>query len=130
LTPVGREAAIARIASLPDRLERVAGSLTPGQLDTPYRPGGWTVRQVIHHLPDSHINGYIRCKLTLAEDRPAIRPYDESRWAILNDTRDTPPEVSLRLLRALHDRWVTLFRGMTDRDLDRDMFHPENGRWI
>ncbi len=125
-----REAAIERMASLPGRLERVVGALTPAQLDTPYRPGGWTVRQVIHHLPDSHMNGYIRCKLTLAEDRPVVRPYDEAAWATLTDSRDTSPEVSLRLLRALHERWVILFRGMTEAEFDREMFHPEHERWI
>ncbi len=125
-----RDAVIARIVSLPDRLERVVGSLTPAQLDTPYRPGGWTVRQVIHHLPDSHMNGYIRCKFALAEDRPVVRPYDEAMWATLADTRDTLPEVSLRLLRALQERWATLFRGMTDAEFDREMFHPQHERWI
>lgn len=129
-TAAEREAGVARIASLPDRLEHALSSYTEARLETPYRPGGWTVRQVIHHLPDSHMNGYIRCKLALAEDAPVIRPYDEAVWAMLVDSRNTPPGVSLRLLRALHERWTALFRGMADAEFDRAFHHPERDRWI
>jgi hypothetical protein len=129
-SPDEREADIARIASLPDRLERALAGVTGDRLDTPYRPGGWTIRQVVHHLPDSHMHGYLRCKFALAENRPVIQPYSEAVWATLSDSRDTPPEVSLRLLRALHERWVTLCRGISDADFERMFFHPEHDRWI
>ena len=91
---------------------RSTGS-TDRQLDTPYRPGGWTVRQVVHHVPDSHLNAYCRFKLALTEDNPTIKPYDEAAWANLADTARTPPEVSLALLEALHARWVALLESMT-----------------
>jgi hypothetical protein len=130
MTPTQREVHIGRIASLPDRLGATVSTLTPEQWETPYRPNGWTVRQVIHHLPDSHLNAYMRFKLALAEDRPTIRPYDEAAWAMLVDTRDTPPEVSLRLLRALHERWTVLLRGLADGDYDRVVYHPEHERWF
>lgn len=129
-TPREREADIVRIASLPDRLERALAVFTEDRLDTPYRPGGWTVRQVIHHLPDSHMHGYIRCKFALAEDGPVIQPYAEAVWATLTDTRDAPPEVSIRLLRALHERWVALFRGLSATEFDRTFRHPEHDRSI
>jgi uncharacterized damage-inducible protein DinB len=129
-TAAEREERIRRIGSLPERLEAAVASLTREQWDTPYRPGGWTVRQVVHHIPDSHINAYVRFKLALTEDGPAIRPYDEGAWATLADTRDTAPEVSLRLLRALHERWMVLLRSLTDRDFDRTVFHPQHGRTL
>ena len=106
--------------------EAVAG-LTEAQLDTPYRPGGWTVRQVVHHVPDSHINSYVRFKLALTEDAPVIKPYDEARWATLADATTTPIEVSLTLLESLHARWVRLLEGMTAAEFLRAFNHPESG---
>jgi DinB superfamily len=102
--------------------------LTPLQFDTPYRPGGWTVRQVIHHLPDSHMNGYVRFKLALTEDAPAIKPYDEALWANLPDVRTAPVETSLMLLEALHQRWVALLESMSDAEFARVFHHPEVGK--
>ena len=121
-----RRAMIDTIAAAPARLRAAVAGLDDQQLDTPYREGGWTVRQVVHHLPDSHLNAYIRLKLALTEDDPLIRPYDEAEWAQLADSRDTPPEVSLTLLESLHARWVTLFRSMRDEDFRRTLRHPEH----
>src|SRR5215813_9284548 len=97
-----RRERIDTIARAPSEFRAAVQDLRPEQLDTPYRPEGWTVRQVIHHLPDSHMNAYVRCKLALTEDRPTIKPYEEARWAELSDSRDVPPEVSLQLLDNLH----------------------------
>ena len=99
--------------------------LSDAQLDTPYRPGGWTVRQVVHHVHDSHMNAFIRFKLALTEDTPTIKPYDEAAWAKLSDARDTPIETSLTLLSALHERWVGLLRAMSSTDFSRKLNHPE-----
>jgi hypothetical protein len=104
----------------------VAG-LSETQLDTPYRPGGWTVRQLVHHVPDSHLNALVRFKLALTEDVPTIKPYDEARWATLADYSSTPPEVSLTLLEALHDRWMRVLESMTEADFARTFRHPEIG---
>jgi uncharacterized damage-inducible protein DinB len=101
--------------------------LSEEQLNTPYRPGGWTVRQVVHHLPDSHMNSYVRFKLALTEDAPTIKPYDEALWANLADSSTTPLETSLALLDALHVRWVRLLKSMTDADFMREFRHPESG---
>ena len=101
--------------------------LTPQQLDTPYRDGGWTVRQVTHHVPESHMNAYIRFKLALTEDVPTIKPYAEDRWAQLADTQSTPIDVSLALLESLHTRWVRLLRSMTPDDWKKTFRHPELG---
>ena len=101
---------------------------TPRQWDTPYRPGGWTVRQLVHHIPDSHLNSYIRFKLALAEDSPTIKPYDQAVWATLADTRKTPPAMSLELLEALHARWVVLLRSMSHAQFGRTLRHPEYRR--
>lgn len=117
--------AIDELSRRPAELRRAVDGLSDEQLDTPYREGGWTLRQVVHHLPDSHLNGYVRCKLALTEDNPTIRPYHEDRWAALGDSRDTPLEVSLSLLTNLHARWVALVRGLSERDLDRTFRHPE-----
>ncbi|HEX7186031.1 MAG TPA: bacillithiol transferase BstA [Thermoanaerobaculia bacterium] len=128
LTEDERRAAIAVLAETPARLRAAVEGLNPEQLDTPYRPGGWTVRQVVHHVPDSHMNAYIRCKLALTEDEPTIKPYDQDRWAVLADTRTTPIEVSLVLLDTLHRRWVDLLRSMRPEDFRRSLQHPERGR--
>ena len=101
--------------------------LTDVSLDTPYRPDGWTVRQVVHHVPDSHANAYTRFKLTLTEHIPTIKPYDEAAWAKLDDVRSTPIETSLVLLESLHDRWVRLLRSMSPAEFDRPLIHPDNG---
>src|SRR5262245_21907238 len=107
-TPETRARHIGEIAALPPRMRKAVAGLSQEQLNIPYREGGWTVRQVVHHVSDSHMNGYIRCKLALTEDVPTIKPYDESAWAKLEDTALTPVDVSLSLLEAIHARWVTL----------------------
>jgi uncharacterized damage-inducible protein DinB len=122
-----RRRLIDEIAETPLRLRAAIRAMSDEQLDTPYRPGGWTVRQVVHHVPDSHLNSYIRFKLALTEEEPTIRPYDEDRWAQLEDSRITPPEVSLALLDALHERWVTLLRSLAPEDFQRTFRHPELG---
>ncbi len=118
---------IAEIAAAPAKLREAVAGLTAAQLDTPYRPGGWTARQVAHHIPDSHLNAYIRVKLALTEDAPALRGYEESEWAKLPDTAATPVEVSLELLEALHTRWVTLLRSLGEKDFRRPAQHPSWG---
>jgi uncharacterized damage-inducible protein DinB len=115
------------IARTPENLRAAVKGLSEAQLDTPYRPGGWTVRQVTHHVPDSHMNAYIRFKLALTEDDPTIKPYAEDRWAQLADTKNTPIEVSLTMLDSLHDRWVRLLRSMTAENWQRTFRHPEMG---
>lgn len=126
-TPDDRSRRIDEIAGLPGALRAAVGGLSPEQLDTAYRPGGWTVRQVVHHVPDSHINAYVRFRLALTEREPTIRPYEEARWAELDDARTSPPDVSLALLDALHDRWVTLLRALPDDAWPRILHHPESG---
>jgi uncharacterized damage-inducible protein DinB len=122
-----RRTFIDQIAAVPTRMREAVDGLTEAQLDTPYREGGWTVRQVVHHVPDSHMNAYTRVKLALTENEPTIRPYDEAAWAKLNDVRDTPIAVSLTLLEALHDRWVRILRALTDADFSKTLMHPEHG---
>lgn len=126
LNAAARAAAIADIRATPARLRQALDGLDERQLDTPYRPGGWTVRQVAHHLPDSHINAYIRCKLALTEDVPTIKPYDEAAWARLRDST-LPVEVSLRLLDAVHERWHVLLDSLTPSDWNRTYVHPDSG---
>ena len=126
LTPAERQVAIADIAVLPARLRAAVAGLTDEQLDTPYRPGGWTVRQVVHHLPDSHMNGLIRTKLALTEDEPTIKPYDEKLWAELPDAK-LPIEISLGLVDGLHARWAETFRTMRPEFFARFFIHPELG---
>jgi hypothetical protein len=123
----GRNQYIAAIAETPAALRAALQGLSPQQLDTPYRDGGWTVRQVVHHVPDSHLNAYIRFKLALTEDEPTIKPYAEDLWAQLPDTQSTPLEVSLLLLDSLHDRWVRLLRSLTEEQWKRTFRHPEIG---
>ena len=114
------------IAALPSDLRRTVEPLTDSRLDTPYRPDGWTVRQVVHHLPDSHMNSVIRFKWALTEDRPVIKPYDEKGWAVLPDCEE-PIAHSLDLLDALHSRWVDLLRSLSWPHLQREFVHPESG---
>lgn len=127
LTPGERAAMIAQVAEVPSRMRAAIAGLDDAQLDTPYRDGGWTVRQVVHHVPDSHLNSYTRFKLALTEEEPTIRPYDEAKWAALSDSRDTPIETSLTMLSALHDRWTILLRAMSDDDFRRTLRHPDIG---
>jgi len=115
------------IALTPVNLRSAVKGLTEQQLDTPYRQGGWTVRQVVHHVPDSHLNSYIRFKLALTEDEPVIKTYEEARWAELPDTKATPIEVSLTLLESLHDRWMRLLRSLGPEDWKKTFRHPALG---
>ena len=127
VTPEMRRRAIDEIAATPAKFRAAVKGLNDAQLDTPYRDAGWTVRQVIHHVPDSHLNAYVRWKLALTEDTPTIKPYDEARWADLADSESTPIEVSLSLLDNLHDRWVRLLRSVKDADFARTFRHPDHG---
>ena len=115
------------IEETPSRLRSAVAGLSEAQLNTPYRDGGWTVRQVVHHVPESHMNSYIRFKLALTEDEPTIKPYAEDRWAQLADVQNTPIEVSLALLDSLHQRWVILLRGLRPGDWQKTFRHPEIG---
>jgi hypothetical protein len=119
--------AINHIAEAPAKLRAAVDGLSGQQLDTPYRPEGWTVRQVVHHVPDSHLNSYCRFKLALTEDEPTIKAYHEDRWAELEDSRATPIEVSLALLESLHQRWVSLLNSLEPADFLRTFRHPEIG---
>jgi uncharacterized damage-inducible protein DinB len=127
LTSAERRALIDQIVAAPARMREAVAGLDERQLATPYREGGWTVRQVVHHVPDSHLNAYIRFKLALTEEMPTIKPYDQAQWAELADARESPVETSLKLLESLHDRWVRLLRSMSDADFSRRLMHPENG---
>jgi uncharacterized damage-inducible protein DinB len=118
---------IDEIERTPSAIRAAVDALSPQQLDTPYRDGGWTVQQVVHHVPDSHMNAYVRFKLALTEDEPTVKPYAEDRWAKLGDTQSTPIEVSLALLENLHARWVTLLRSLGAEDWKRTFKHPELG---
>jgi len=122
-----RRLLIDQIAATPSRMRAAVAGLSDAQLETPYREGGWTARQVAHHVPDSHMNAFIRVKLALTEDQPTIKPYDEAAWANLSDVRATPVETSLTLLEALHARWDAILRAMTDSDFARTLLHPEHG---
>ncbi|MBZ5571863.1 MAG: putative metal-dependent hydrolase [Acidobacteriia bacterium] len=126
LSPAQRTEYIEQIAAAPELLRLAVAGLDDGQLDSPYRPGGWTVRQVVHHVPESHMNAYVRCKLALTEDVPTIKPYDQARWSETPDTR-APVDVSLALLAALHRKWVLLLRGLGPDDFARRFNHPESG---
>jgi uncharacterized damage-inducible protein DinB len=119
--------AIGEIAEAPAKLRAAVEGLSPEQLDTPYRPDGWTVRQVVHHVPDSHLNSYCRFKLALTEDEPTIKPYHEDRWAELEDSRATPIDVSIALLESLHKRWWLLLKSLEPKDFQRTFRHPEIG---
>ncbi len=124
---VRRTGFIAEIDAAPAVLRRAVEGLTDAQLDTPYRVGGWTVRQVVHHLPDSHLNAYLRCKLALTEDRPMIKTYEEARWAELPEAKSSPIEPSLDLFEALHRRWVAGLRPLPEAAFARTLRHPELG---
>jgi len=120
----GRRRAIADVAKMPGHLAEAVAGLNEKQLNTPYRPGGWSVRQVVHHVADSHTNAFVRLKLALTEDRPTVSAYDEKKFAELADVA-LPIGVSLELLRGLHARWVAIYEAMTDADWQRMFAHPE-----
>ena len=120
-------ATLSRFPACPARMRQAIAGLEKDQLDTPYRDGGWTVRQVVHHVPDSHLNAYIRFKWAMTEDAPTIKPYDESAWAALKDSELTPVEVSLTLLESLHARWTVLLRSLKPEDFQRRFTHPDSG---
>jgi DinB superfamily len=123
-----RAAMIDDIADLPFKLRAAVAGLDNAQLDTPYREGGWTVRQTVHHVADSHVNSYIRFRLAVTEDNPTIKPYDEAAWAELPDAKHEPVEVSLKMLEAIHHRWVILLRSFKAADWQRTIVHPERGQ--
>lgn len=125
--PAAIPALIADIEALPALLATATAGLTAEQLDTPYRPGGWTVRQTVHHVADSHMNSAIRLRLALTETEPTIRPYEQQLWAELPDARTSPIELSLQLLHSLHARWVLLLKSMAPEDFSRAFRHPELG---
>ncbi len=127
LSPTLRTRALDSIAQTPERLRKAIDGLDGAQFDTPYRDGGWTVRQVIHHVPDSHLNAYVRFKLALTEDVPTIKAYNEAAWAMLADSRTTPLETSLQLLETVHVRWDIVMRAMSNADFGRRLQHPEWG---
>jgi hypothetical protein len=127
VTAAQRAAWIADLAAAPAALRAAVEGLSDDRLDTPYRPGGWTVRQVVHHVPDSHLNAYCRFKLALTEDAPTIKPYEEARWAELPDSAG-PVAPSLDILDGLHARWVALLRAMPEAAWSRTFVHPEHGR--
>jgi uncharacterized damage-inducible protein DinB len=125
-----KEAHIRDIKFLPTLLENAVQNLDAAQLHTPYRAGGWTIHQVVHHIPDSHMNSYIRFKLALTEDNPVIKPYDEAAWAELSDTKNLPINISLTLLHALHSRWVEVLTNIDESGWSRTVFHPEHKKTI
>lgn len=127
LAPAARAAGIDAIAELPARLRAAVAGLDEAQLDTPYRDGGWTVRQLVHHVADSHMHAFARTRFALAEDNPRISAYDEAAWAELPDMRTMPVEVSLTLLDALHQRWAAVLRATPAASFARTVQHPENG---
>ena len=120
-----REEMIAEIERFPSRLRNTVAQMTDEQLDTPYRDGGWTVRQVIHHVPDSHMNGYIRFKLAMTEDHPAVRPYEEQIWAEMEEARTGDIELSLPILEALHRRWAAFLRNLSPADFSRPLKYSD-----
>jgi uncharacterized damage-inducible protein DinB len=120
---------ILEIESLPGKLAKAIEGLAPEQLDTPYREGGWTVRQVVHHIADSHMNAYIRFKWTLTEDSPLIKAYLEKGWAVTPETQ-ADPQISIQLLKALHAKWIVLLKGLSEEDFAREFTHPETGKQV
>ena len=127
LTSAEFDAAVATLTTQPARLRQVVHDLNDAQLDTPYRPGGWTVRQLAHHVADSHVNMYIRLKLALTEDNPTIKPYDQDAWVLLSDITEIPVETSLMLFGAVQQRALSVLRNTSANDRARVFLHPENG---
>jgi len=128
-TPEEIAGSISTIQQLPDKIQACLKNFTPTLLDTPYRPGGWTARQVIHHLADSHMNAYIRCKWMLTENTPLIKAYDEKAWAETPETK-LNPELSIALLKSLHAKWVTLLTALSTDDLKKSFLHPETNTYV
>jgi hypothetical protein len=128
LDRAARDAHLKTIEDTPARMRSIVGSLNEAQLETPYRPGGWTVRQVVHHVPDSHMNAYVRMKLAATEDAPTVPAYHEELWAELPEAKSGPVDMSLVLLEALHQRWVMFLRNLHDADFARPYMHSELGR--
>jgi uncharacterized damage-inducible protein DinB len=126
ITPDDRSIALAALAELPEQLRNAVDGLNAAQLNTPYREGGWTVRQLVHHIADSHMNAFVRVRLALTEDWPVIKPYDEKAWATLHDAA-APVEWSLELVESLHARWVMLLQSLKEEQWIRGYKHPENG---
>ena len=127
LTDAERAAATVVIASLPRAMRDAVAGLTPAQIETPYRPDGWSVRQVVHHVPESHMHAYCRFKFALLESQPTIKPYDESTWSTFADQQVATIDASLLLLDGLHQRWTAVLSVMTPAQFARTLFHPENG---
>jgi hypothetical protein len=128
-TPEEIKVLIQRIEEVPAKIEAVLKTLSASQLDTPYRDGGWTARQVMHHIPDSHLNAYIRFKWTLTEETPTIKAYDEQAWALTPETKGDPA-LSLAVLKALHTKWVVLLRGLQSSDMERKFYHPDSKKYV
>ena len=128
ITPEDLQGYINVIEELPGRLRTLVANLSEEQLNTEYRPDGWTVKQVIHHIADSHVNAYIRFKLALTEDTPTVKPYFEDKWAKLGDYKLTPIDVSLSLIDSIHARWINLLKSMDEKDFEMSFFHPEHGK--
>jgi uncharacterized damage-inducible protein DinB len=127
LTTSERAVCIEQIAESPSKLRATVSGLSESQIDTPYRDGGWTVRQIVHHLPDSHMNAYIRFKLAVTEQNPTIKPYEQQLWAELSDARTSPIEHSFALLESLHQRWVAFLQSLQKSDFAKRFIHPESG---
>lgn len=127
-TPEQRAASIAEIQAMPTNLRSAVADLSDEQVETPYRDGGWTVRQVVHHLADSHVNAYSRFRHALTEDWPIIYAYNEARWAKLADAQSAPLSLSLEMIDGLHARWVLLLNSLSDAEFEKGYVHPENGR--
>ena len=127
MTPGVRQEMIEIVAATPAKVREAVAGLNSAQLDVPYREAGWTVKQVVHHLADSHLNAYTRFKLALTEDNPMVKPYDETAWAELADSVTTPVETSVVLLETLHTRWVNLLRSMSEADFHKTYRHPDYG---
>lgn len=121
---------IQTIAAFPEKLRSEVSSLTEQELDTAYRPGGWSIRQVVHHCADSHLNSFIRIKLALTEDTPTVKPYFEDKWAELSDGKNMEVEASLKIIEGLHARWTFLLKSLTSQELKRSFFHPEHNKTI
>ena len=125
-----KEARLADILFLPKMLEYAVLNLNEAQLQTPYREGGWTVNQLVHHVADSHMNAFIRCKLALTEEKPTIKPYDQDAWVSREDVSQVPVNISITLLHALHHRWYELLKSLTEQEWKRTVYHPEQQREI
>jgi len=127
LTSEERQRRIAIIRDFPARLTELVTPLSEEQLKTRYLPGEWTVQQIVHHLPESHMNSFSRLKFILTEDHPTLQPYDQAKWALLPDVNLTPIQASLDILKGLHERWANLFASLSDEQCQRTGYHPENG---